>query len=99
MQGVEEWMVGGQHESMGREWVITAVCGVEGFMGMGGVSLGNVVVGWRGWLRVEREEVLGFGPGMSVEEALRERDRRQEAVDASRWKAVSEYGEYTWRDT
>lgn len=98
MEGIEAWMVGGEHGSMGREWVITAVCGVGGSIGMGGVGVGNVVVGWRGWVRVEREEVLGFGVGLSVEEALRERGRRQEVVDEVGWKAVSEYGEYVWKE-
>lgn len=83
---------GGKHGSMGREWVGTCVNG-----GLGG----DVCVGWRGWLRVESEkvDVETFGTGMSVEEAMRERQRRQEVVDSRGWKAVSEWGNYRFEES
>ena len=61
---------------------------------------GDVVVtaGWRGWTRVEREEVPGFGGGggMSVEEALQRRKSRQRALEMKRWVAGSRWGVYAW---
>jgi hypothetical protein len=53
---------------------------------------------WRGWLRVESEseDVPRFGMGVSVEEAMREREQRQLAVENKGWRAVSEWGEYRW---
>jgi len=83
-------MLYGDHGSKGREWFGTIVVG-----GMGG----DVNVGWRGWSRVEREEVGGFGWGVSVEEAVGERERRREAVDGKGWRAVCEElgGEFTFQ--
>jgi hypothetical protein len=36
--------------------------------------------------------------GTSVEEAMREREQRQLAVESKGWRAVSEWGEYKWND-
>lgn len=85
-------MLYGEHASKGREWMGTLVNG-GGMM----VKGADVVVGWRGWLRVEREAVSAFAEGMAVEEAWRERERRQEIVDSRGWKAGSEMGEFSWR--
>jgi hypothetical protein len=72
-------MLYGDHGSKGREWVGTVVNG-----GLGG----DINVGWRGWLRVEREEVGAFGWGISVEEAMDDREKRWEVVDGKGWKSV-----------
>lgn len=69
-------MLYGEHGSKGREWVGTIVNG-----GLGG----DVNLGWRGWLRIEREEVGTFGRGISVEEAVGDRER---IVDGKGWKAL-----------
>jgi hypothetical protein len=81
-------MLWGEHESKGREWLGTVVNGGVG---------GDIMLGWRGWLRVEREETVGFAPGMSAEEALGESEARQEFVESRGWKAVSDLGEFSWR--
>jgi hypothetical protein len=41
-------------------------------------------------------EVEGFGEGISVEEAVREREEKQEMVEGGGWKATSDYGEFRW---
>jgi len=88
LESVEEYMLWGEHESMGREWVGTLVNGEVG---------GDIMVGWRGWLRVEREEVSGFTDGVSVEEVVGEREKRQEVVDSKGWRGTSEMGKYCWK--
>lgn len=87
LEGVERYMLWGEHESKGREWLGTVVNGGVG---------GDIMVGWRGWLRVEREETVGFAPGMSAEEALGESEARQEFVNSRGWRAVSDLGEFSW---
>ncbi|KAI1770623.1 hypothetical protein F4818DRAFT_255264 [Hypoxylon cercidicola] len=91
----QEWMVYGAHGSRAREWWGTVVIGA----GVGGSGVkGDVNAGWKGWLRVEREEVAGFAAGISVEEALRDRGKRQEVVDGTGWVAGSRVGGYVWKD-
>lgn len=58
----------------------------------------DVAAGPRGWLRVERGEVGGFGIGTSAEEALRDRERRRRAVDAAGWTATSIWGGFTFHE-
>jgi len=62
---------------------------------LGGVG-GDVIVGWRGWLGVERVTVGAFGEGISVEEAWGERERRQEVVDGKGWRGFCEMEEFRW---
>lgn len=95
-----EWMVYGTHGSRAREWWGTVVIGAGAGAGAGtsGIVKGDVNAGWKGWLRVEREEVAGFAAGASVEEALRDRGRRQEVVDGTSWVASSRVGGYVWKD-
>ena len=83
-------MLYGEHGSKIREWVGTVVSGGTG---------GDINLGWRGWLRVEREEVGNFGCGVSVEEAVEDRERRCEVVDGKGWKAVCDGlgGEFGFR--
>ncbi|KAI0426339.1 hypothetical protein F5Y09DRAFT_68041 [Xylaria sp. FL1042] len=89
LAGVHEYMVYGEHGSRGREWWGTVV--------VGGTGGGDVNAGWKGWLRVEREAVAGFAVGVSVEEALRERERRHEVVERAGWVASSPWGSYVWK--
>jgi hypothetical protein len=89
--GAENWMLYGGHESMTREWWGTIVIA-------GAAGGGDVCAGWKGWLRVDREEVRAFGVGSSAEEALADRDRRQESVDAAGWVATSQWGSFTFRE-
>ncbi|KAI1428694.1 hypothetical protein F5Y12DRAFT_683615 [Xylaria sp. FL1777] len=88
LASVDEYMVYGDHSSRGREWWGTVVVGGTG---------GDINAGWKGWLRVEREGVAGFAVGMSVEEALRERDRRREVVEKAGWAASSPWETYVWK--
>ncbi|KAH9883529.1 hypothetical protein F4778DRAFT_798771 [Xylariomycetidae sp. FL2044] len=89
LAGAQEWMLHGRHGSRDREWWGTVVIG-----GIGG----HVNAGWKGWMRVEREEIGGFAIGMSVEEALRDRTKRQDLVDGAGWVAGSLWGSYVWKD-
>ncbi|KAI1408362.1 hypothetical protein F5Y13DRAFT_194443 [Hypoxylon sp. FL1857] len=94
-----EWMLYGAHGSRGREWWGTVVIGGGSGTGSSGISVkGDVNAGWKGWLKVEHEEVSGFPAGVSVEEALRDRDKRQEVVEAAGWVAGSRVGGYVWKD-
>lgn len=93
----QEWMVYGSHGSRAREWWGTVVIGAGAGGGGGGIK-GDVNAGWKGWLRVEREEVAGFAAGTSIEEALRDREKRQDVVDGAGWVAGSRVGGYVWKD-
>ena len=88
LESVEGYMLWGDHASKGREWVGTIVNGGVG---------DDIMVDWRGWLRVEKEETGLFGLGFSVEEAIGNKERRQEVVDKGGWKAVSEIGAFNWK--
>jgi hypothetical protein len=87
LENLEGYMVWEEHGSKGREWLGTIV--------LGGVG-GDIMVGWRGWLGVDRELVGGFGEGVSVEEAWGEREKRQEVVDGKGWRGICEMGELSW---
>ncbi|KAI1091210.1 hypothetical protein F5B19DRAFT_281619 [Rostrohypoxylon terebratum] len=93
-----QWMVYGTHESRVREWWGTVVIGGGSGAGGGTGVKGDVNAGWKGWLRTEREEIPGFPAGVSVEEALRDKGKRQEVVDAAGWVAASRVGGYAWKD-
>jgi len=89
LESIEPYLLYGSHFSQGRDLVATIVNGGNG---------GDITVGWKGWLRVESEkdEVMRFGMGMSVEEALRERVARQNVVDEKGWIGLSERGVLKW---
>ncbi|KAF5652504.1 hypothetical protein F25303_3192 [Fusarium sp. NRRL 25303] len=76
--------------SAGREWWGTIV--------VGGVGAGDITTGWKGWLRVDRENVRGFAPGISAEEALDQKRQRQDIVDAAGWVATSQWGGFVFRE-
>ncbi|KAI0110748.1 hypothetical protein GGR51DRAFT_75207 [Nemania sp. FL0031] len=90
--GVDEFMLYGDHASRGRQWWGTVVIG-----GAGGGGL--VHAGWKGWLRVEREDVGvgGFAAGVSIEEALQARSSRMHTVEQAGWTASSRWGSYSWK--
>jgi hypothetical protein len=100
----EEFMVYGTHASKAREWWGTILIGKSSgasharSVGHGHLSTAPICVttGWKGWLRVDRDQVRGFPAGMSIEEALAERERRQEAVDRAGWVASSEWGGFVF---
>lgn len=83
----EKWIVYGAHGSKGREWWGTIVVG-----GLGG----DVCGGWRGWLRVDREQRGGFGRIVSAEEALLERDRGE--GEPATWVVSSEWGGFRFNE-
>jgi hypothetical protein len=91
-------MLYGEHASKERVWKAVFVLGgnVLG-KGIAGGEIMTVTTGWRGWLRVEREEVPGFLAGTSVEEAWGDRGAREKAVQSRGWKGVSEVGEFVFK--
>lgn len=96
---IQEYMLYGSHRSRAREWWGTIVIG-GGLNPAGAVSAAAspvqvaVTAGWKGWLRVDRAEVLTFWD-LSAEEALADRDKRQAAVDEAGWAASSPWGGFT----
>jgi hypothetical protein len=98
LDGVEDYMVFGNHGSRYREWRGTFILGGSAptEKGLGEERL-LVSTGWKGWLRVEREEVVGFGLGLSVEDAWGEREQRWSDVQSKGWKAVCEEGVFVFQ--
>ncbi|RGP59438.1 hypothetical protein FSPOR_11315 [Fusarium sporotrichioides] len=76
--------------SAGREWWGTVV--------VGGLGYGDISAGWKGWLRVDRENVRGFASSISAEEALDQKEQRQDVVDTAGWAATSHWGGFTFKD-
>lgn len=95
LSAAEHHMIYSKHASTAREWWGSIVIG-GGSPAVLGPEAANVTTGWRGWLRVDREEVRGFGLGMSIEEALLDRDRRQRAVKEAGWTANCVWGGFTF---
>lgn len=89
-----DFMLYGQHGSHGREWWGTIVVG-----GSGAGEDVDVTAAWNGWLRVDRQELAGQAIGLSAEEALRERERRQQAFDNTGWMASSVWGNFTFNES
>lgn len=80
----------GAAPSASRRWWGTVV--------VGGPGAGDIVAGWKGWLRVSREPVQTFPLGLSAEEAFGRRSSRQEAVDAVGWTAESPWGGFVFTE-
>ncbi|KXJ95047.1 hypothetical protein Micbo1qcDRAFT_216714 [Microdochium bolleyi] len=106
-----DFMLYGDHGSRDREWWGTVVVGSSGLSlppssssssitpapaPTTAVSNPDVLCGYKGWLRVEREEVPAFHMAVSAEEALADRDRRAAAVGRAGWRAVSRWGSYSF---
>jgi hypothetical protein len=100
----QDFMLYAAHGSRSREWWGTLVVGggvnpsSSSTSASGGqpptAAVVDVTAAWKGWLRVDRAEVRGFGAGVSVEEALAARTARGDAVDAAGWVARSVWGEF-----
>lgn len=95
LSAAEQHMIYSRHASIAREWWGSIVIG-GGSPAVLGPEVASVTTGWRGWLRVDREEVRGFGLGMSIEEALLDRERRQRAVNDAGWTANCVWGGFTF---
>lgn len=95
LTSAEQHMVYSRHASVAREWWGTIVIG-GGSPTVLGPGLADVTTGWKGWLRVDREEVRGFPVGTSVEEAMIERDQRQRAADAAGLTATCVWGGFAF---
>lgn len=65
---------------------------------LGGLAAGDLVTGWKGWLRVDRTAVPAFALGISAEEALKQRPARQRAVDEAGWTGSSAWGQFIFQD-
>lgn len=65
---------------------------------IGGFGGGDVAAGWKGWLRVDREEVRQFPADISIDDALRQREERQAAVDAAGWQVTSAWGGFVFHE-
>ncbi|OHE94702.1 hypothetical protein CORC01_10011 [Colletotrichum orchidophilum] len=87
----EGWMLYGGHHSGARQW--------WGTMVIGALGAGDVTTAWKGWLRVDREYVPGFSIGCSATEAVKDRQQRQEVVDAAPWAVSSQWGCFTFTDS
>ncbi|KAK4205505.1 hypothetical protein QBC40DRAFT_291950 [Triangularia verruculosa] len=97
---MEQHMLYGAHRSRGREWWGTVVIG-GGYSPVGGLSKAvsaqvAVTAGRRGWLRVERAEVSGFGELTTVEQPSRDRDERQQTVEQIAWVGSSPWGGFSF---
>lgn len=93
---IEQHMLYGSHLSRSREWWGTIVIGGGLNPAGSAAASGQVAVtaDWKGWLRVDRAEVSTLW-GMSAEEALAGRDKRQAAVEDAGWVATSPWGGFT----
>ncbi|KAK4642801.1 hypothetical protein QC761_400760 [Podospora bellae-mahoneyi] len=96
---MEEYMLYGAHRSRGRQWWGTVLIG-GGFNPVGGLPKAvsaqvAVTAGRGGWLRVERAEVPGFGE-LSVEQASRDREKRQQVVEQMGWVGSSPRGGFSF---
>lgn len=87
----EKFMLYGNHASGDRPFWGTIIAG--------GLGAGDLTTGWKGWLRVDREEVRSFALGISAEEALEKRNARQKAVDEAPWTASSHWGGFSFEET
>ena len=83
-----EIMLYGDHVSKDREYWGTIV--------LGGLAAGDLIAGWKGWLRVDKGQPPGFALGVTADEALAQRDKRQLAVDELGWAASSAWGGFTF---
>ncbi|KAK8017924.1 hypothetical protein PG991_007114 [Apiospora marii] len=98
LAAAREYMLYAPHASRARAWWGSVVVGgaAGGFGaavdGRGGEAGGRR----RGELEGLRQEVAGFGVGISVEEALEDRERRAALVRNRRWEARAREGTYAW---
>lgn len=93
----EHFIVYSKHASVAREWWGTIVIGGGSLPALGPGRV-DVTTGWKGWLRVNRDDVRGFPLGMSAEEALVDRDQRQRTADAAGYTATCAWGSFDFRE-
>lgn len=102
----EEWMLYGDHGSRAREWWGIIVIGGPVMNGATQHSSGqgprhltvDVTAGWKGWMRVDRQDVPGYPVGASAAEALENRHKRQIVVDEALWMATCHWGDFTFAE-
>ncbi|KAF3342640.1 hypothetical protein VD0002_g1023 [Verticillium dahliae] len=101
----EHRMLYGRHDSRTREWWGTIVIGAPLAATTGSSSAAGrpsssvqVTASWRGWMRVDRDEVRGFPLGAGVGEVLADRERRQAAVDEAPWTASCAWGSIVFQE-
>lgn len=98
LNSAENFIVYSKHASIAREWWGTIVIGGGSPTALG-TAHADVTTGWKGWLRVQRDDVRGFPLGMSAEEALVDRHPRQRAADASGYAATCAWGDFHFRES
>lgn len=98
LTSAEQHMIYSRHASVAREWWGTIVIGGGSLTALG-PGHADVTTGWKGWLRIDREEVRGFPVGTSVEEAIIERGQRQRAADAAGFTATCVWGGFAFDET
>lgn len=97
LASAEHFIVYAKHASVAREWWGTIIIGGGSPTALG-PGHADVTTGWKGWLRVNRDDVPGFPLGMSAEEALVDRDQRQRAADSSGYTATCAWGSYNFKE-
>jgi len=102
LASIEDYMLYGSHRSRDREWWGTILIGTDHNTTGSALNAGSaphvaVTAGWKGWLRVDRSEIATFAD-LSLEEALADRDERQDAVNEAGWVASSPWGRFTFGD-
>lgn len=97
LDAAERFIVYSKHASVAREWWGTIVIG-GGSPAALGPGCADVTTGWKGWLRVNHDDVRGFPLGMSAEEALVDRQQRQRAADAAGYAATCAWGSFHFRE-
>lgn len=95
LKSAEQHMIYAKHASSAREWWGTIIIGGGSLATFGAASF-DVTTAWKGWLRVDRDEIRGFPLGMSIEESLADRDQRQRAVEDAGYKATCQWGSFTF---
>lgn len=65
---------------------------------LGGFGAGDLVAGWKGWLRVDREHVRPFPPDITLEEALEQKEARNRAVQKAGWEVTSQWGGFVFHE-
>lgn len=88
-------MIYAKHASSVREWWGTIIIGGGSPITFGAGNV-DVTTSWKGWLRIDRDEIQGFPLGTCIEEAITERNQRQRAVDNAGYTATCQWGRFTF---
>ncbi|RCI08566.1 hypothetical protein L249_4773 [Ophiocordyceps polyrhachis-furcata BCC 54312] len=95
----QRFMLYNASASLSRHWWGTVVVG-GGSRSGGLAGLVDIVAGFNGWLRIEREPVVApCPPGLDLAEALARREERQRLVDAAAWVASSSWGDFVFSES